>query len=183
MVSDLPPPHQVLYLFIFLFTSLSIYQFSPFYLSVYLSNSDYIQIYILLMQSFWKVFSKHYSNISKLLRKTFSIRLFLSSISTEFKDCLFPELKNHPNLLLISGRISGLFCYPVSGRISGYRYRISGRISGRPDTGYPADYHEKNYWILVGGGKYIFFRLSLLQLEYCKMLICLRILLYIGSGN
>ena len=129
MVSDLPPPHQVLYLFIFLFTSLSIYQFSPFYLSVYLSNSDYIQIYILLMQSFWKVFSKHYSNISKLLRKTFSIRLFLSSISTEFKDCLFPELKNHPNLLLISGRISGLFCYPVSGRISGYRYRISGRLS------------------------------------------------------
>ena len=34
-------------------------------------------------------------------------------------------------------RISGLFLYPVSGRISGFICRISGRISGWPDTGYP----------------------------------------------
>ena len=41
--------------------------------------------------------------------------------------------------------ISGLFCYPVSGRISGYRYRIT----GRPDTGYPAKYQEnKNKYLM-----------------------------------
>ena len=74
----------------------------------------------------------------------------------------------------------------IIGRISGIR--PAGYPAGYPAffaIRYPADYHEKQEQTpyetqlrsSVGQKAHIFFRLSLLQLEYCKMLICLRILL------
>ena len=85
-----------------------------------------------------------------------------------------------------SAKFSGIWTPIQHGRFSVYRLQKP----TSPWKRWPAHFHkqeqtpyETQLRSSVGQKAHIFFRLSLLQLEYCKMLICLRILLYIGSGN